>query len=191
VFKRIINKIRTVFDSRRSQPYRSSFENVEIQEGSNISEDCKIGSFTYIGFNCTVTKSEIGRYCSIANNVSIGIGEHRLEKVSTSSIFYDNPYEVLTQKKCTIGNDVWIGTNSVIRRGVRIGDGAVVGANSFVNRDVPDFAVCAGSPAKILKYRFNESQIGAIRNSKWWELDVAEAKTVIMKLEETFKNTGC
>lgn len=175
--------------SAHSPVYPSKFRNVEIQQGSNISEDTQIGEFSYVGFNCTITKSNIGRYCSFANNVSIGIGEHRLDRISTSSIFYENPYEVLTEKNCTIGNDVWIGTNSVIRRGVTIGDGAVIGANSFVNKDVPDFAICAGSPARVIKYRFDEKAIEAVKDSKWWELDIAEAKRMIENLEATLKHT--
>src|SRR5690349_1524407 len=106
-----------------------AFPGVEIQSGSNVSHDCKIGRNTYIGFNCTITRAVIGRYCSIANNVSIGVGEHDLSRISTSSLFYDDPYKVLTEGECSLGNDVWIGTNSVVRRGVVIGDGAVIGAN--------------------------------------------------------------
>ena len=74
-------------------------------------------------------------YVSIANNVTIGAGEHDLNKISTSSLFYDNAYDVLTEKDCIIGNDVWIGVDSIIRRGVTIGNGAIIGANSFVNQD--------------------------------------------------------
>jgi virginiamycin A acetyltransferase len=154
-----------------------------IMYGSNVSTDSVIGDYTYIGFNCFVTKAEIGRYCSIANNISIGLGEHDLNQISTSSYFYDNAYQKLTEKKCTIGNDVWIGVDSIIRRGVTIGNGAVIGANSFVNQDVPDFAIVAGNPAKIIKYRFNTEQIEKINKSKWWQLNLIEAKKVISEIQ--------
>lgn len=165
-----------------------SFDRVDIQKGCIISPDSIIGKYTYIGFNTNITKSVIGNYCSIASLVSIGDGEHPLDDISTNSIFYEQSYATLTQKDCIIGNDVWIGTQSVIRRGVKIGDGAVVGANSFVNKDVPDFAVVAGSPARIIKYRFVEKIRSVIKESKWWELDIEYARKKIIKLRQLAVN---
>lgn len=101
-----------------------------------VDEHSTVGEFTYIGYNSFVTKAQIGRYCSIANNVSIGPGEHNIDTVSSNTLFYADPYSKLTEKDITIGHDVWIGVNSVIRRGVTIGNGAVIGANSFVNTDI-------------------------------------------------------
>ncbi|WP_293783992.1 CatB-related O-acetyltransferase [uncultured Pedobacter sp.] len=148
-----------------------------------ISDDSEIGEFTYIGFNCFLTKATVGRYCSIANNVSIGMGEHLIDEVSTSSLFYNNAYETLTLKHCTIGNDVWIGVNAVIRRGVVIGNGAIIGANSFVNKDVPAYSIVGGIPAKKLKSRFTCDVIDKIEQSKWWLHDLEEAKQIIEKLK--------
>lgn len=157
---------------------------VEIMQGSLFSADSFAGMHTYIGYNCFVTKSKIGAYCSIGNNVAIGDGEHPLVKVSTSGVFYTDIYNTLTAKECIIENDVWIGAQSIIRRGVTIGNGAVVGANSFVNKDVPPFAIVGGSPAKIIRYRFNEQQIAIITQSKWWELDKEEAAKTVAILQE-------
>ena len=156
--------------------------NIEIRENTYIDALSNISSYTYIGYNCFVTKSKIGRYVSIANNVSIGLGEHKLDRISTSSLFYENAYDILTEKECIIGNDVWIGVDSVIKRGVKIGDGSVVGANSVVTKDVPDFAVVVGVPAKILKYRFEEDVQKLIKDSKWWLLELAEVKQVHIEL---------
>ena len=153
--------------------------NIEIRENTYIDNNSRIASYTYIGYNCFITKSQIGRYTSIANNVSIGMGEHKLDRISTSSLFYENPYETLTEKECIVGNDVWIGVDSIIRRGVKIGDGSVIGANSVVTKDVPDFAVVAGVPAKVLKYRFEENVQKLIKDSKWWLLELEEAKKVL------------
>lgn len=91
-------------------------------------------------------------------------------------------YNDLTQKDCVIKNDVWIGVDAIIRRGVTIGNGAVVGANSFVNKDVPDFAVVGGSPAKILKYRFDESMRKKISASEYWIYEPDKAKEIIASL---------
>ena len=64
--------------------------------GTQISSDSQIGDYTYIGFNCFITKAIIGRYCSIANCVKIGQGEHNINRISTSSLFYRDPYQTLT-----------------------------------------------------------------------------------------------
>jgi len=184
--KWVYNKIARLNDATlpMSELLKPPFLNVDIQKGCVVSDDTIIGEYTYIGANTTLTKAVVGRYCSIANNVSIGDGEHILDKVSTSSYFYDDPYEVLTQKECIIGNDVWIGTKSIIRRGVKIGNGAVIGANSFVNKDVPEFAVVVGSPARIIKYRFNPTIIKLITKSNWWELSIDEAKKKVAYLQK-------
>jgi virginiamycin A acetyltransferase len=154
-----------------------------IMKGSNVSEDSSIGNYTYIGYNCNVTKSSIGRYCSIANNVTIGSGEHIIDEISTSSLFYEDAYSILTKKDCVIGNDVWIGVDSIIRRGVTIGNGAIIGANSFVNVDVPEFAIVVGSPAKVVRYRFDKKKGDLIKESQWWNSDPVEAKKIIYKLK--------
>lgn len=156
---------------------------IQILEGSKVDGTSVVGSYTYMGSNVCVTKSKIGRYVSIANNVSIGQGEHELDRVSTSSIFYDNPWETLTKGEVTIGPDAWIGVDAVILRGVNIGVGAVVAANAVVTKDVPDFAIVAGVPARILKYRFPEKFQRTVLASRWWELELPEAKAVMAELD--------
>lgn len=188
ILKRIYRAINRKFTKKENlllNPNQHKFLNVEIMSSAILSGENEIGEYTYIGFNSIITKSKIGRYCSIAGNVSIGIGEHKINRVSTNSIFYKNPWETLTEKECVIGNDVWIGTNSVIRRGVAVGDGAVIGANSFVNKDVKPFEVVAGSPAKFIKMRFPVLTIEQIQKSNWWSKDLNEAKSLIEKLELT------
>jgi virginiamycin A acetyltransferase len=69
--------------------------------------------------------------------------------------------------------------------GVIIGNGAVVGANSFVNTDVPTFAIVIGSLARIIGYRFSEAIIAAINKSKWWNLDLDSAKLLVLELEKS------
>jgi len=157
---------------------------VAVMPGSVIDSESRLGSYTYIGRNCYITKSEIGRYCSIANNVSIGQGEHALNCVSTSAFFYGSPWEILTASSCIVGNDVWIGVDAVILRGVMVGDGAVIAANSVVTRDVPPYAIVAGVPARLIRYRLNEEQMRAVQDSKWWEMEVNEAREVMKTLEQ-------
>lgn len=181
--KKII-KILINYDDKKKQNLKENSEKFQIMHNSILSGDNQIGDYTYIGFNCIITQSVVGRYCSIANNVSIGIGEHTINRVSTSSLFYENPFETLTQGECIIGNDVWIGSNAVIRRGVKIGNGAIIGANSFVNRDVNDFEIVGGLPAKLIKKRFDENTIKLIKESNWWDFDIESARLKINELEQ-------
>ncbi|MBW8521817.1 CatB-related O-acetyltransferase [Chryseobacterium chendengshani] len=161
------------------------FPNVQIMATTLLSGQNEIGEYTYVGFHGVITSSKIGRYCSIANNVSIGIGEHKIQRVSTNSIFYKDPFKTLTEKECTIGNDVWIGSNVIIRRGVTVGNGAIIGSNSFVNKDVKPFEIVGGSPARFIRMRFSDEQINLINNSNWWDESLSLAKQKIEQLEQT------
>jgi acetyltransferase-like isoleucine patch superfamily enzyme len=79
-------------------------------------------------------------------------------------------------QKVIIKNDVWIGANSVIMPGVTIGNGAIVGAGAVVTKNVPDYAIVAGIPATIIKYRFSEETVKKLLDLKWWDLDPAIIK---------------
>ncbi|MFY4818021.1 CatB-related O-acetyltransferase [Aliarcobacter butzleri] len=147
-----------------------------------------VGMNTYIGGGGMITKTIIGNYCTIGNNVFIGQGEHDYTQVALSGQLYDfNPYEKYTRKECVIGNDVWIGVSAIILRGVKIGDGVVIGANSVVTKDVPDYAIVVGSPARIIKYRFGEEKIKKLKESQWWNFELKEAKKIVAKLEMELK----
>ena len=157
---------------------------VEILHSTYIDSVSRIGSYTYIGSNTNITKSQVGRYCSIANNVSIGQGEHRLDRVSTSTIFEKTPWETLTLYDCVIESDVWIGVDAIVLRGVRVGMGAVIAANSVVTKDVPDFAIVGGVPARLIRFRFPEEKQKIILESHWWELEKRQSSLVICELEK-------
>lgn len=127
---------------------------------------------------------KIGAYCSIAKGVSV-VGNHNLSCVSTSTVFQGidvdhatalmdvieelDSSELLDQKRCVIGNDVWLGANVVICNGVTIGDGVIAAAGAVITKDVPDYAVVGGVPARVLKYRYGEEQIKKLKEIKWWE----------------------
>ena len=160
--------------------YTTEFlNNNEINEGI-----LEVGSHTYgkisIGDNDNTQKVIIGDYCSIAPNVRIILRNHRHDTVSTYpfddfSLFYtDKSVEEsahVTKNKgiVKIGNDVWIAENATILPGVKIGDGAVIGNGAVVTKDVPDYAVVGGVPAKIIKYRFNQEQIKKLKKIAWWK----------------------
>ena len=145
----------------------------------------EIGLYSYGGCfkpDAIAPFTKIGRYCSFANGVRVFNGNHPLEFKSTHPFFF-NPSlgyvarELISRNSLTIGNDVWVGYNAIILPSVKIvGDGAIIGAGAVVTRDVPDFAVVAGNPARLIKYRFSEKTIAIIKNSKWWKRDIEELK---------------
>ena len=93
----------------------------------------------------------------------------------------------LLKGECVIGKDVWIGAGAVILRGVKVGNGAVVGANAVVTKDVDSFSIVGGVPAKLIKYRFNKEKIDLIKDSKWWDLTPAKADSELQKINKKFK----
>ncbi|MDH7463662.1 CatB-related O-acetyltransferase [Chitinophagaceae bacterium 26-R-25] len=140
-----------------------------------------IGRFSSLnGPNLTIQagtgKIEIGSFCSIAPNVSFQVQNHNMKKLTTYEIFKnfygeENHREVISKGDIRVGHDVWIGTHTVILGNVTIGNGAIVAANSTVTTDVPPFAIVGGSPARVIKYRFTDSQIDIIQKSQWWLWD--------------------
>lgn len=186
--KKILLFCKFKFYGIKSKSYDISLK-TKIGKNSIIMSNCEIdhlsciGKYTYIGKNTFITKAKIGNYCSVANNVSIGPGEHNLSKISTNSLFYSNEYDELTKLNCNIQNDVWIGVDSIILRGVTIGNGAIIGANSVVTKDIPEYAIAVGNPAKVINYRFSNKKKDMIISSNWWKYDFQKARKIIKGLE--------
>ena len=105
------------------------------------------------------------------------------QKCLQVAYFYENAYDKLTEKECIIEHDVWIGANAIVLRGVRVGTGSVIGAGAVVTKDVPEFAVVVGVPAKIIKFRFDIEKQKVILLSKWWEKNKDEAKIILKDLK--------
>ncbi len=148
-----------------------------------INEGCVIGNFNYFGANTFAGSTRIGSYCSVAPNVTLGPGDHCLENASTCVRVMERagtPVD-LERGECVIGNDVWIGANVVVLRGVHVGDGAVLAAGSVVNRDVPPYAVAGGVPAKVIKYRFDDETVSMLRRSEWFLNDDIEKAAACVK----------
>jgi virginiamycin A acetyltransferase len=145
----------------------------------------KIGALSYIG-NAQIHDYqegydqqddgivEIGRFCSLGTGIHIHIyGHHDYLCVTTSPLMpLINFKEMMTpvpREEVRIGNDVWIGNDVRILSGVRIGDGAVIGTMAVVAKDIPPYAIVIGNPARVIKYRFSESQIHALLRIRWWD----------------------
>lgn len=113
---------------------------------------------------------KVGKFCSIANDVTIFVGgEHNTKSISSFPFTPKNHY---SKGDVTIGNDVWIGKSATILSGITIGDGAVIGANSVVTKNVEPYSIVAGNPAKIIKHRFNDETIKKLLKIKWWDFDI-------------------
>lgn len=146
---------------------------------NNLLQNVRMGKCSYTGPFDMIFNSEIGAYTSISYGCTIGPPEHNYTRPSTHPFIYDEYYGIFEKKQLLhndkfdkslrIGNDVWIGCNSTILRGVAIADGAIVGANSLVKHDVPAYAIVVGNPAKIIKYRFSTDIIKLLQEIKWWE----------------------
>jgi acetyltransferase-like isoleucine patch superfamily enzyme len=158
--------------------------------------DIAIGMYSYGGcfdIHNIPAGTVIGRYCSFARNVYILSGNHPLTNKSMHPFFY-SPYFgyvdelLITRTKLVIENDIWIGQNAIILPSVsRIENGAVIAAGAVVTKNVPPFAVVAGNPAKIIRYRFSKQIIDQITLSAWWEKDIKEIKENLFKFESFLK----
>ncbi len=139
----------------------------------------KIGRYTYMGTG-QIENAEIGRFCSIASNVHIGASTHPLNWLSTHPFQYKQdlfktpitPLNFHGDQKTIIGNDVWLGSGVIVKCGIVIGDGAVIGAGSIVTKDIPAYAIVAGNPAKLIRYRFSDEIIQKLLKLKWWDLPI-------------------
>lgn len=179
---------------------KTELDNVEFEGNNKVSFNCyisksQIGLGSYLGSNSIVKKTKIGRFCSIGPNFKIIDGNHPTKiYVSTYPAFYkkgefngfslnvESCFEEFTYTTsegrwlCEIGNDVWIGDSVSIINGVSIGDGAIIGTGAVVTKDIPPYAIVAGVPAKIIRYRFNEKQIKKLLDIQWWNWNIDEIK---------------
>lgn len=126
---------------------------------------------------------QVGKFCGFSLGVKVlGGGEHQLNNVaifplkSLHFITGEAHKDIYTKGPTIIGNDVLLMTNAIVLSGVKIGDGAIVGAGSVVTKDVPPYAIVAGNPARVIKYRFSDEQIKALLRIRWWDWPDKEIK---------------
>ena len=137
----------------------------------------ELGRYSYVGNDCFMVNVVIGSFCSIADRVCIGGASHPIERVSSSPVFHEGsnvmgknfqsfPYE--HTPKTIIENDVWLGIGAIVKAGVTIHNGAVVGAGSVVTHDIPAYEIWAGNPAKFIRRRFDEETASKLEMISWW-----------------------
>jgi acetyltransferase-like isoleucine patch superfamily enzyme len=139
----------------------------------------------YSGGGCFIIDNinpftKIGRYCSIAYTAKTFNADHPRKLISSHALFYNpllghSKQDILTRTHLYIGNDVWMGHNSIVLSTCSdIGDGAVIGAGAVVNRNVPAYGIAVGNPARIVDFRFSKETISRLIESQWWNKSMKE-----------------
>ena len=154
-------------------------KHVDIQRYAMI-YSCQIGDYSYVGRNFTAWHSKVGKFCSISWNVGIGGANHDYHRITQHAFLYAPQFGFLDsnevpgynrfESECIIGNDVWIGCNAVVCRGVRVGDGAVIAAGAVVTKDVEPYTIVGGVPAKFIKRRCSAGLAERLTKTRWWDL---------------------
>lgn len=189
VFRLHLHRLFSGIRLKRKFPYSTFHAGVYIDKCSKIGKwvtlfrnvrvlRSRIGDHTFVQENSILNRTEVGKFCSIARDVTIGLGQHPTDYVSTHPAFYSNSQPIMKTfcnnnryqpfGKTEVGHDVWIGQNALIKDGITIGSGAVISAGAVVIRDVPDYALVAGVPAKIRKIRFDIRTIEKLLDIQWW-----------------------
>jgi len=161
---------------------------IEIKDNS-VLEEVKFGDFSYAAGYNQIYYANIGKFCSIASFVRINPGNHpTYTRIAQHHFTYrskmfgfgedDNDFFDWRRKDSVeIGHDVWIGHNAIVLAGVKIGNGAVIGAGSIVTKDVESYSIVVGNPAKKIKMRFPDQLIEKIEKLKWWDWDYNTIKS--------------
>ncbi|MDR3411722.1 MAG: CatB-related O-acetyltransferase [Formivibrio sp.] len=165
----------------------ASLEEYVYFEGTNIISSLGFASYTHS--DCS--NMQIGRYCSIAHGVTVMGMRHPIERSTSSGLTYDKvkphyraiykdfeidpdlmsyPEKPLLSAGPIVENDVWIGMDATLARGIRLGNGCVVAAGAVVTKDVPPYSVVGGNPARIIRYRFDDDTIEDLIKTAWWNL---------------------
>ena len=191
IVSRVASRIHSLIARRYVDEYSTEFSPLmRIKFCGNAKPHFSVGIHSHSPGMCiycwdpTISVT-IGNYCSVAQDVSIiAGGEHDVTWATTSPIidwwkleqFYDLR-KPRFKGHITIGHDVWIGHRATILSGVKIGHGAVIGAGAMVTKSIPPYAIVAGNPAKLIRYRFGEAIIQRLLDTCWWELGREELTT--------------
>lgn len=149
----------------------------------NFEKDCVLYHYKEFG-----DKLIIGKFCSIGENVQfmMNAANHNLNSITTypftaildsdTNVNQKHLSELPNKGDTVIGNDVWIGMNSLIMPGVHIGDGAIIGANSVVAKNVQPYSIVAGNPIREIRKRFSDEEIEILLKIQWWNWDIEKIK---------------
>jgi acetyltransferase-like isoleucine patch superfamily enzyme len=154
---------------------------------------CRIGRYSGMGCFSYVADAVIGKFCTFASRVSVGAFNHPTDWLSVHEFQYRDIKDIYGdsileggvnllnsgyERPTKIGNDVWIGDNASVARGISIGDGVIVGMSSVVTRDVPPYSIVVGNPGRVLRFRYPEAIVRELLEIRWWDMDLQSLKGV-------------
>ncbi|NND64117.1 MAG: CatB-related O-acetyltransferase [Flavobacteriaceae bacterium] len=153
-----------------------------IGKGSKIVNGTKIGDGSCINGKIVIKgrgDCTIGKYCAMGDDIRIITSNHKVDDVVLQYALLKKiglVAKVDSRNDVHIGHNVWIGDRAIILPGVTIGNNSIIAAGAIVTKDVSDYAVMAGSPAKLIKYRFSEEEMKAQDQLHWWDWSLEEMK---------------
>ena len=170
-------------------------ERYQVEQGKNTKiyppfflHEVRIGDYSYIAKDSSISHCTIGKFCSIGPHFCCGLGIHPTTGVSTAPMFYStakqNGISLCSENKLqeflptNIGNDVFVGANVTVLDGVQIGNGAVIGAGAVVTKDIPPYGIAVGVPARVVKYRFEDTVIQRLQGKEWWNGSLEDIRRV-------------
>jgi acetyltransferase-like isoleucine patch superfamily enzyme len=196
--------VRRIGASLRRRRWQRKFPRSVIHVGATLCEqssmgDCAVlfegasllasslGAYSYVQSESVVNACDVGPFGAIGPRVALGLAAHPTHCVSTSPVFYDprqplptflvlEPLFTVVTPRTHVGADVWIGHGALIKAGLHIGVGSVVGAGAVVTRDVAPFSIVGGNPARVIRMRFAPELIEALLVSRWWERSIHELR---------------
>lgn len=193
------------FTYRLIHPFaKNIFEGKNVIGKNSRLRCCKVGFGTYFGSNNSIYDANIGKFCSIGSNINFAIGSHPTQNfVSTHPAFFSTKKqagftyvqnerydELNNSRKMIIEDDVWIGDNVIFLKKVHVGTGAVIGAGSIITKDIPPYAIVAGVPAKLIKFRFKENEIKKLSIINWqnWPIKKIQNSSIYFNDVDLFIN---
>ena len=160
-----------------------------LSKNTQLGPDMVAGKYTGVNESCFIARGTIGSYCAIGARTSINPFNHPTDWLSIHEFqYHPKAYDWVEEyrnfgrlersadmfRTATVGSDVWAGHHVNIMAGVTVGDGAIIAAGSIVTKDVPPYAVVAGVPAVIKRFRFPDATIERLLRLKWWELELSD-----------------
>lgn len=160
-----------------------------LNKNSQVGPDVDVGKYSGMNESCFIARATMGAFCAIGARTAINPFNHPSDWLSINEFqYHPNSFDWVDEyndfvrlertpdmfKHVSVGNDVWTGHNVNIMAGVSIGDGAIIAAGSVVTKDVPPYAIAAGVPASIKRFRFPERTIERLLRLKWWDLELSQ-----------------